>query len=543
MKVNTDGRIYLTGDNLKSTLQKVLDKAVVELSYSTQGDSDNRIYYVQEDKVNAFIHEAYAKQLKNNPKQEKEELLWKVKGLSNTNFDTKISGATMTEKVKFFGIPLKEVQKELSRDEYVTHGAETDFFEIFERKIHTDLMKLVNDDILTDPEKFDQMVEKVKKMGEVSWKKEQNNRSWLSKTFGDNPPEGIQLDSILFKRGVYELVQKSNKEGTDLATELRKLYENNTENTELTSEQKQAVQTLQNGLKGLENVPALKEAFANLDQSSLRFGVMLSGLEYGDVNVPEDKRELISETSQLATEFLHSQTVETWEGLNETSRFTTTKLQNLSSSQSFEDWKMPNRTTENVGNQIVTKTYYEREGELVTVATYEDTTTINSERKGERTTVTTYEDTKTTKKVYKVTKYKKESPKQKLEFTIDATQNIFSVEAMPGLNLSAKAGLGGVINNLSEKGYVSLGLNAKGQLTPDLQMQLGVGERFRNGEFTSSLSAKVNQKVTENLKIFAGVNSSTLDAWSELLSLDRMTAKTGVEYDFDKWTLATSVMI
>ena len=543
MKVNTDGRIYLTGDNLQTTLQKVLDKAVSELSYTTPGDSGDRKYYVKEDRVNALIHEAYAKQLKDNPEQGKEELLWKIKGLSNTNFDQRITGATIEEKQKFFGIPLAEVQKELSRDEYVTYGAETDFFEVFESKMHTDLMKLVNEDILTDPEKFDQMVEEVKKMGKVSWEKEQNNRNWLNKIFGDSPPKGLQLESVLFKRGVYELVQKSNKEGSDLATELRKLYENHSEKTELSKEQIQAVQTLQDGLKGFKNMPALQNAFANLNPGSLKFGVMLSGLEYGDVNVPADKRELINETSQLVTKFLNSETVVTWEEWNETNQSMTTELQNTASSETLGDWNRTDTTTENIGNQIVTTTYYEREGERVTVATYEDTTTINSEREGERTTVTTYEDTKTTKKVYKVTKYKKESPKQKLEFTIDATQNIFSVEAMPGLNLSANAGIGGVINNLSEKGYVSLGLNAKGQLTSDLQMQLGVGERFRNGEFTSSLSAKVNQKVTENLKIFAGVNSSTLDAWSELLSLDRMTAKTGAEYDFDKWTLETSVMI
>lgn len=187
-----------------------------------------------------------------------------------------------------------------------------------------------------------------------------------------------------------------------------------------------------------------------------------------------------------------------------------------------------------------TTTGYQRDGEVTVVTTYEDTTTNEYERTGTKTTTKTYEDTKTTKKLYKVTKFHKNTPDRKLEFTIDATQNLFNVEAMPGLQLSGKAGIGAVINNLAETGYISLGLDAQGQLTPNLQMQLGAGERLRNGDLTSSLSAKVTQKVNENLKIFAGVNTSTLDAWSDLLSLDRTVGTAGAEYAFDKWTLETS---
>lgn len=179
----------------------------------------------------------------------------------------------------------------------------------------------------------------------------------------------------------------------------------------------------------------------------------------------------------------------------------------------------------------------------MTVKTYEDTTTINSARQGEVVTVTTYQDTTTTKKVYKVTKYQKKSPEKKVEFTIDAKQNLISINALPGLKLSADAGIGGVINNLSEKGYISLSVNARGQLTAETSMSLGLGEKLRNGELSTSLSAKVKHEITENLAVFAGVSSSTLDAWSELLSMERAIVKAGVEYEFDKWTLEKSVMI
>lgn len=232
MRANADGRVYLTGEDIEKTLQDVMNNAVEALSYREVGDSARREYYIEADKVNALTHEAFERRIPDFLPQKKME--WKIKALANSNFDTKITGATMTEKVKFFGIPLTEIQKELSRDEYVTYGAETDFFEVFERKIHTDLMKLVNDGVFTDSKKFDQMVKKVKEMGEVSWEKEQNNRNWLSKIFGDLPPKGFQLESALFKRGVYSLVQKSHKEGTDLATELRNLYENSSEQAKLT---------------------------------------------------------------------------------------------------------------------------------------------------------------------------------------------------------------------------------------------------------------------------------------------------------------------
>lgn len=327
IRANNDGRVYLQGENIRITLQEVLDKSLKVLSYREKGRASTKDYFVTSEKVNAITHEMFEKRI--SSLLPKKKLEWKIKGLSNSDLNKEITGATREEKVKFFGIPLWEIEQELSRDEYVTYGTETDFFEVFERKIHTDLTKLVNDSIIDDLGKFDQMVDQVKEMGKPSWEEEQNNRSWFSKLFGDSVAKGMILDNILFRRGLYQLMQKSHKEGTDLATELRKIYAGFENEGTASVENKEAIDAVENftkAIQGLQNNPEMQNLFTNMETSSLTFGVMVSGFERGSSAVPQDSRELIDSSSETITSFMSSKTVQNWEEWNVVSSETTSEL-------------------------------------------------------------------------------------------------------------------------------------------------------------------------------------------------------------------------
>lgn len=200
--------------------------------------------------------------------------------------------------------------------------------------------------------------------------------------------------------------------------------------------------------------------------------------------------------------------------------------------------------------------HYEQDLILENTKTYEDTTvtttrqpiTTRTDTTVKRRTETTYgqdgierttekyKDTKKTYKKIKVTKYHKKSPEKKLEFTIDATQNLVSINAIPGLNLNANMGIGAVANRMSETGYVSMSVGANGQLTPKLKAKVGAGSKINASEvLTNTANAELAYKVRNNLEIFAKMSSSSLDAWSEITNMDRVKSGGGVRYKGDKW--------
>lgn len=228
VRANQEGRLYLHGDAVQATLQKVINKSVDSLSYTSRTAENSgevtREYRVEAAKVNALTHNAFADQLARSGAEVRELLLWEIARAANTDYDTKIEGATMKQKQKFFGITIRELEHELSRAELITANAGTDSFEIFERKMHTDLLTLINDGIITSVEEFRQLEKAIRKMGEASWKREQSERGLLSKIFKDTP-KGPQLDNMLFRRGMFALMQDVKNNQSNLVTEVRRKLE------------------------------------------------------------------------------------------------------------------------------------------------------------------------------------------------------------------------------------------------------------------------------------------------------------------------------
>lgn len=479
----------------------------------TLSDNDGTEYSVVDSNLRAQVHKAYAEIIKDKPAEK--QIQWAIRGIANSDWDNRIEGATVTKKLKLLGIPVGKLERELSRDEFVTNGAKTDYFEVFERRIHTDLDNLVKDGVFNNTDKYKGFEDQVVAMGKVSWEEEGGKAKNLSEA---------ELRNIWFRRGSFQLLELSEKRNTSLATEYKRLYEGKT--SELISdiedylEQPNADQTkvlesmadLQDTFRSIQSLPGMDNTYAQISDSGVQFGINVVR-SHGSVDLPESTRELVSEAHSSNTEHTGTET-------------------NSSVDTSVGGWEEVK--TGPVREEI-------RDGKLYT---YQD---VEYRRRVDQTTTTVTERNYTTtngvEKVYKVTQYHEEKPDERVEFTIDTRSNMVNLVSMPGLDLNLQGGLGGVLNDLSDTGYLSLGIDAKGCLTPKTKFKAGIGSKYRlDGQVINAAHAELKHEVNDNLKIFGGLRTNALDSWSEVMNLDQAVKYAGFETGVTKnWDLVGQI--